>query len=208
LWGFAGPLTVYQLANLGVLYSANLLIANRLGAGMVPQYSVPYAAFAVFIATALLLVTPYTPALAEAKARGDWHWIEKRVVHLLLASIGMFMAGALVLTLAGQPFIRWWTHKAVHPTIGLLVALMIFGVFRVAGATINEVLTGLGLVRFTAGAFLATSVFYVVTSWLALPAFGLITVPVVCGIAQMVYLAVSLPVAFRHMERGTAHVAN
>jgi O-antigen/teichoic acid export membrane protein len=208
LWGFAGPLTVYQLANLGVLYSANLLIANRLGAGTVPQYSVPYAAFAIFIATALLLVTPYTPALAEAKARGDWHWIEKRAVQLLLASVGMFMAGALVLTLAGQSFIKWWTHKTVHPTMGLLVALMIFGVFRVAGNTLNEVLTGLGLVRFTAGAFLAVSAFFVVASWLALPVFGLIAVPVVCGIAQIVYLTVSLPVAFRHMERGKAHVSN
>jgi hypothetical protein len=208
LWGFAGPLTVYQLANLGVLYSANLLIANRLGAGMVPQYSVPYAAFAVFIATALLLVTPYTPAIAEAKARGDWHWIKKRAIHLLLASVGMFMAGALVLTLAGQAFIKLWTHKAVQPTIGLLIALLIFGVFRVAGNTINEVLTGLGLVRFTAGAFLAVSVFYVVASWLALPVFGLVAVPVVCAIAQVVYLAVSLPVAFGRMERGIAHVAN
>jgi O-antigen/teichoic acid export membrane protein len=196
------------VANLGVLYSANLLIANRLGAGMVPQYSVPYAAFAVFIATSLLVVTPYTPALAEAKARGDWHWIKKRTDHLLLASVGMFMAGALLLTLAGQPFIRWWTHKAVQPTTALLVALTIFGVFRVAGNTINEVLTGLGLVRFTAGAFLAVSVFFVVVSWLALPRFGLNTVPVVCGIAQMVYLAVSLPVAFRHMGTETAHVAN
>jgi len=208
LWGFAGPLTVYQLANLGVLYSANLLIANRLGAGMVPQYSVPYSAFAVLVAVAFLIVTPYTPALAEAKARGDWHWIKKRTSHLLLVSVGMFMAGALVLTLVGQPLIKWWTHKAVHPTAGLLVALMIFGVFRVAGNTINEVLTGLGLVRFTAGAFLAVSVFYAVTSWLALPAFGLITVPVVCGIAQIIYLAVSLPAAFRHMERGKTLVAN
>ena len=208
LWGFAGPLTVYQMANLGVLYSANLLIANRLGAGMVPQYSVPYAAFAVFIAAAFLIVTPYTPALAEAKARGDWQWIKKRTSHLLLVSVGMFMAGALVLTLAGQPLIRWWTHKAVHPPMGLLVALMIFGVFRVAGNTINEVLTGLGLVRLTAGAFVGVSAFYVITAWLALPAFGLITVPVVCGIAHMVYLAVSLPAAFRHMERGKALVAN
>ena len=208
LWGFAGPLTVYQLANLGVLYSANLLIANRLGAGMVPQYSVPYAAFAVFITTAMLIVTPYTPAIAEAKARGDWHWIKKRAIHLLLASVGMFMAGALVLTLAGQTFIKLWTHKAVQPTIGLLIALLIFGVFRVAGNTINEVLTGLGLVRFTAGAFLAVSVFYVVASWLALPVFGLVAVPVVCAIAQVVYLAVSLPVAFGRMERGIAHVAN
>jgi O-antigen/teichoic acid export membrane protein len=175
---------------------------------MVPQYSVPYAAFAVFIAAAFLIVTPYTPALAEAKARGDWQWIKKRTSHLLLVSVGMFMAGALVLTLAGQPLIRWWTHKAVHPPMGLLVALMIFGVFRVAGNTINEVLTGLGLVRLTAGAFVGVSAFYVITAWLALPAFGLITVPVVCGIAHMVYLAVSLPAAFRHMERGKALVAN
>jgi hypothetical protein len=70
------------------------------------------------------------------------------------------------------------------------------------------VLTGLGLVRFTAGAFLAVSVCYVVASWLALPVFGLVAVPVVCAIAQVVYLAVSLPVAFGRMERGIAHVAN
>jgi len=208
LWGFAGPLTVYQLANLGVLYSANLLIANRLGAGMVPQYSVPYAAFSVLIATAYLIVTPYTPALAEAKARGDWHWIKERAIHLLLASVGMFVAGGLVLTLVGQPFINWWTHKAVQPTVGLLVALMIFGGFRVAGNTINEVLTGLGLVWLTAGAFAAVSAFYMVTSWLALPVFGLITVPVVCGAAQLIYFAISLPAAFRHMDRRKTLVAS
>jgi O-antigen/teichoic acid export membrane protein len=208
LCGFAGPLTVYQLANLGVLYSANLLIANRLGAGMVPQYSVPYAAFTVFIAAASLIVTPYTPAIAEAKARGDWHWIKRRTGQLLLTSVGLFMAGALALTIVGRPFIELWTSKAVQPTMGLLVALMFFGVFRVAGNTINEALTGLGLVRYTAGAFAAVSVFYVATSWLALPAFGLITVPIICGVAQMAYLAVSLPVAFRRIRTGETHVAN
>jgi O-antigen/teichoic acid export membrane protein len=200
-------MSVYQLAQLGVLYSANLLIGNRLGAGIVPQYSVPYAAFAALIAAAFLIATPYTPALAEAKARGDWHWMKRRTSQLLLASVGMFTAGALILTIAGQPLIAWWTGKAVRPSMNLLVALLFLGVFRVAANTINEVLTGLGLVRFSAGAFVAVSASYVVVSWLALPVFGLTTVPVVCGIALLAYLAVSLPMAFRHMSAGQARVA-
>jgi O-antigen/teichoic acid export membrane protein len=202
LWGFAGPLTIYQLANLGVVYSANLLIANRLGAGAVPEYSVPYAAFTVMIATVGLIATPYTPALAEAKARGDWQWIKRRTVQLLLATLGMSMAGGLTLTVVGQPLIKWLTHRAVQPTMGLLLALMFFGAFRVAGNTINEVLTGLGLARFTAAAFATVSGLYVFASWLALPAFGLTAIPVACGVAQVAYLAVGLPVAFRNIREG------
>ncbi|MEO8659271.1 MAG: lipopolysaccharide biosynthesis protein [Bryobacteraceae bacterium] len=207
LWGFAGPLTVYQIANLGVLYSANVLIANRLGAAMVPQYSVPYAAFAVFITAASLIVTPYTPAIAEAKVRGDWEWIRRRTQQVILASVGLFATGGLVIAAIGRPAIDWWTSSAVVPPIGLLLALLFFGVFRVAGSTINEVLTGLGLVRFAAGAFVVVSALYVIASWLALPAFGLVVLPLASGAAHVVYVTVSAIVAFSAINRGRATAA-
>ena len=123
LWGYAGPLAIYQLANLMVLFSANLIIANRLGPAFVTAYSVPYAAFAALINVAWLLASPYMPAIAEAQSRQDWAWLRRRVLHVVGVSAGIVAVGGSFLLVAGQPLIGWWTAGIVTPSLSFLTAL-------------------------------------------------------------------------------------
>jgi O-antigen/teichoic acid export membrane protein len=146
LWGFGGPLTLQQIANMAVLYSANILIANRLGPAAVPQYSVPYAMFAILTATALQIVSPYLPAYAEASARGDWHWIRRRAIAAVAVTAALLGGGGALLVLIGPAAIRLWAGGEIKPATGLLAALACFCLLKAVSNANGVLLTGLGLV--------------------------------------------------------------
>src|ERR1019366_5487353 len=97
LWGFAGPLTLLQLSSTAGLYSANLLIGNRLGAAAVPVYAVPYALYAAVNGVVWTIVYPFLPAFAEAAGRSDWGWVRKRVTHVFAVGVGIAISGGAVL---------------------------------------------------------------------------------------------------------------
>lgn len=185
LWGFAGPLTVYQLANLAILYTANILIASRLGAGAVPGYSVPYAAFALLIALSWIVVSPYMPAYAEAAARGDCGWVQRRSRQFVGMSAGLAAAGGLVLVALGPWAIDWWTRGAVEVERELLWGLLFFTIVRVVSNTNNVYLMGVGRVRLVAATFVVAAVVFVFGAWWLLPVMGLAAVPVACGVGHL-----------------------
>ncbi len=206
LWGVGAPLTLHQLANLMILYSANILIANRLGAAAVPQYSVPYALFAVLISTTWLIVSPYLPTYAEASARGDWQWIRRRAVHALGVTGVLVAGGGAVLVLAGPEAIRLWTGGQVKPAPALLATLACFSLLRALTNTNGVLLVGLGLVRFAALVSVTVATLYVAGAWLLLPRLGLLAVPISGGVACLLEAGISVPYGLRRVRAGAVSV--
>jgi O-antigen/teichoic acid export membrane protein len=190
LWSYAGPLAVYQVAGFMVLYSANLIIANRLGPSSVTEYSVPYAAFAVLISAAWILASPYMPAIAEAQASGDWVWLRRRVLTLAGVSIAIVASGGTALLTVGQPLIQWWTADVVRPSFALLGSLFVLAFFRTTSNTGNVVLVGLGKVKLAAWAYLACAGLYIVAAWSLAPRYGINVVALSSGLALMIYSVV------------------
>jgi len=178
LVSFGGPLSVFQLANLAILYSATIMIGAKLGPGAVTAYSVPYSAFAVIVAAVYLVATPYTPAYAEAKARGDLNWISRRLRTLIIWCAGTVALGSGILILAGPRLIPWWTSGAVTADRGFLTALGVFAIVRAASNSHSVMLTGVGRVRLTAAVFAIAAVVFVVSSWILLPRYGITAVPI------------------------------
>jgi len=200
LWGLGAPLSLQQAANLAILYSANILIANRLGPGAVSQYSVPYAMFAILTVTAWLVVSPYLPAYAEAAARGDWHWIRRRAIAALAATAALLGGGGALLVLAGPTVIRLWAGGAIKPGTGLLAALACFCLLKAASNANGMLLTGLGLVKLLAGLYLTVAVLYGAGAWFLLPRLGIIAVPLAGAAAHLLDAGISLPYALRYIR--------
>jgi len=201
LWGVGGWLTLHQAANLAVLYSANLIIANRLGPAAVTQYSVPYAVFAVLISVAYYTVSPYLPAYAEALARGDVAWIRRRARQTLALTVMVLGGGGALLVIAGQEGIRLWSAGHVTPTFGLLIGLACFSLLKACSNTTGVLLVGLGLVRFAACVYSSVALIYVTTAWLSVRWLGLLGLPVAGAVAHAMDVGLSLPYAFKNLRK-------
>jgi O-antigen/teichoic acid export membrane protein len=206
LWDVAGPVTLQQLGNLTVSYSANVLIANRLGPAAVPQYSIPYALFAILVSIAWQIVSSYLPAYAEASAREDWQWIRRRAMHALWVTVALLGSGGAALLLAGPETIRLWTGGQVKTETGLLATLACFCLLKAVSNANGTLLVGLRLVKMAAFVSVTVGVVYVVGAWFLLPWLGLVAVPVAGVLAYLLDTAVSLPYALRRIRAGDASV--
>jgi O-antigen/teichoic acid export membrane protein len=200
LWCVGGFLALHQFADLTVLYSANLLIANRLGSDAVPHYSVPYALFFALTSAAWLIASPYMAAYGEASARGDWDWIRRRAFHVLATTTVLLAAGGAVLVVIGSDVVHLWTGGQVRPATDLLAALSVLCLFKAISNTINVILIGLGLVRAVAFTHVAVAGIYVVGTWLLLPIFGLIVVPLANTGAHLLGIGILAPYTLQKLR--------
>jgi len=200
LWGFAGPLTVVQLSSVAGLYSANLLIANRLGAAQVPNYAVPYGLFAAINGLIWTIISPYIPAIAEAAGRGDWNWIRKRLSRLYAVGVGIAILGGGVLVAGGNLFLRLWTGGTILAGMQLMLALYAFSVLDVSSAINSVVLQGLGFVRLLAWAYCSLATAVILGAWLLLPVIGLPAFPLVAAAGAAAKMLLTVPRAMGRMR--------
>jgi O-antigen/teichoic acid export membrane protein len=202
--GFGGPLMLVEVGNLVMLYSTNLLIANRLGPAAVPQFTVPNSLFFVLLNACYLLAAPYVPAFAEASGRGDWVWLRRRAITNLRNTMGLILLGSAGLIALGRPAIRIYTHSVVVPTASFLVAMAGYGVLMVWAMTNGVLLIGLGRVGVKAAIHLSVAAVYLSASWLLLPRLGVIAVPIAGALGYLVDAVWSLPCALRYIRHKTA----
>jgi len=200
LWGVGGWLTLHQAANLAMLYSANVIIANRLGPAAVPQYAVPYALFAVVTSVAWHIVSPYLPAYAEARTSGDLAWIRRRAKQALAGTLAVLALGGAVLVMAGPQGIRVWTGGEVIPTTGLLVALACFALLKACSNTNGVLLVGLGRVKFAGLFYSAVAALYVAGAWFLAPHLGILAIPIAGAAAHLLDASVAVPYGLRHLR--------
>jgi O-antigen/teichoic acid export membrane protein len=198
--GCGTPIFISQLADMAVLYSANLLIANRLGPGAVPYYAVPFSAFMIAGALCWGPVAPYQPAYAEALGRGDFDWIRRTAIRVLKQNVALMGAAGLAVIAFGGFAIRIWTHGRVTSTRTFLAALAVYFVCAAATAVNGVLLIGIGRVKTKAALQGCVAAFCVLGSWLLLPRFGIVAVPVATTAGYFIDAAVALPLALRHLR--------
>jgi O-antigen/teichoic acid export membrane protein len=204
LIGYGGPLLLVQLGNLAMLYSSNLMIANRLGPAAVPLYAVPQSVFFVFTGACYLIIAPYIAAFAEASGRGDWVWLRKRAVANLRNVMVLILVGNIGLVAFGRAVIRIYTHSIVVPTPAFLLAMAGYCLLVVWSMTNGVLLIGLGRVGTKAVLQLSVAAVFLTASWLLLPGLGVIAVPIAGVLAYSVDAIWSLPVGLRHIRRQVA----
>jgi len=186
LWSYGAPLTLVQLANLALVYTPNLVIANRLGPGVVPLFAVPWSLFVVFSTLVYQATSAHLPAYCDAFGREDWNWVRNRalrVVRNCAASMALVSLGVLAL---GEPAIRLWTGGVVSPGRTLLGLLCVFAFFEVLAAANGILLTGIGRVRARAFFRLLAAGVFLSGAWSLLPRWGVAGLAVAGGAAQCV----------------------
>ena len=204
LIGIGGPMALVQIADICIVYSVNVMVANRLGLAQVPHYAIPATAFIVIMSLCINLVGPYLPAYAEAAGRGDWSWIRRAAIRNLSIVMALMLLATVSLVAVGPYIVRLWTHGQVNPSRSLLLWLGLFYMMMTWATTNTTLLVGLGLVKIKALIHCTAAMLFVTGSWIGLAHFGLIAVPISGCVAFSVDAMASLPMALRHLKHSAA----
>jgi O-antigen/teichoic acid export membrane protein len=198
---FGGPLLLVQLSDFAVLYSANIVVSNRLGPAAVPHYSIPLSLYMVCAGVCYLFVLPYIACYAEAAARQDWIWIRHTALRrlALVMTLASAFGGTVIVT--GPFVIRQWTGAVVVPNRQFLLAMSIYAVLMVLATANGALLNGLGKVGLLAGIHIATAVIFVTGSYLLLPRFGILAMPISGAAAYLIECSVSVPAGLFYLAR-------
>src|SRR5439155_17548951 len=97
-----------QLSRSLDLLADNLVAAQVLGAGTVPQYAVPLKLFVLPSSIIALFQMPLWPAYGEAAARGDRAWIARTARRSFTVSLLASLPAALTLAVFGRTILRLW----------------------------------------------------------------------------------------------------
>jgi O-antigen/teichoic acid export membrane protein len=205
LFSIGAPMALDQVANIGILYSANVLIANRLSPAMVPRYAIPYALFAIINGAAYLVANSYMPAYAEASGNGDWQWIRRRALRTLCGVVGLVAVINAGLLIVGRKLIAVWAGQAMVPALGFLLALACYGLLRAFSETNGVLLVGLSLVKTKASLQLVVAATLVSGGLLLLPKLGVIAIPILAGLGYALNGSLALPFALRFLRGKKAH---
>jgi len=186
LWSYAAPLALVQAANLALVYTPNVMIANRLGPSAVPLFAVPWSLFVIFSTMIYQVTSSHLPAYCDALGHGDWFWIRDRAVRMARDSAVIVALAGVGMLAVGGPVIKLWTGGAVSPGLAILGSLSGFAFFEVLSATNGIFLTGLGQVRARAAFRLTAATVFVSGAWFLLPQWGVPGLAIAGGLAHCV----------------------
>lgn len=137
-----GLFFLLQVAAAVCYNSDNFIIAQILGAAVVPQYAVPERLFSLITMAVTMVVMPLWPAYREAIVRGDIAWARRTLTRSLgmMVSCAAIAAGALVIL---APFIiRMWVGPSIQAPFMLIVGLGLWKVAEAGGLALAMFLNG------------------------------------------------------------------
>ena len=125
---------VLQIANILGNETNNLILAQMLGAAVVPQFNVPMK---LFFFTPLLLsffLDPLWPAYGEAITRGDNAWVKKTFKRSILFSLSVTVPSAILLVAFAPWILHIWVGDSIQPSWLLLIG---FGIWTVLNSILG-----------------------------------------------------------------------
>lgn len=145
------------LANL-TKYADNIIIAQVLGAAMVPSYAVPEKLFAQISGTLTMCLAPFWPAFREALIRGDHTWVRDIFRKILTVAVLYSSLLALALVMSGNEIIKFWVGATVKPSLALLTGLGVWKVVEAISFVMATYLNASGNLRVQFWSWVAASV--------------------------------------------------
>jgi O-antigen/teichoic acid export membrane protein len=173
LFSLGGKYLLTQVAALGINQSQPMIITQILGPSKVVIFVVAYKILSLPMDLAYMATQPFISAFGEAKARGDWHWIEGAYKNALRASLTFGVPVVAVLAFTAKPLIRVWAGKIAVPSTSLIVWLSIYTLIGIALMAAGQLMTGLECVNPLAVSVVLCGVGVVATGILLGPRWGL-----------------------------------
>jgi O-antigen/teichoic acid export membrane protein len=100
-----------------------VVVAAVLGAAQAAIFSIAARLFHIVSGTLTLAGQQMWPAMAEAIARGDVSWVQRRFRHSILTAAGVATFCSVVLVVIGPTLARLWVGEALVPPLSLFLAL-------------------------------------------------------------------------------------
>lgn len=148
--GQSAPFLIIQIMGLIAVQADVLIVSHYLGSDSVTTYAVTQKLFGMPELMIWVFLISLWPAYANAKAEGDWAWVQqtfkRSLRHLLLLNVSV----ALVLLFAGNALIEMWTRGAVSPNGALLSGMAAMVVVTTWSANLMALMNGLGMAKFQA----------------------------------------------------------
>lgn len=138
---------VAGLAYIAVLLSSNMVIAQVLGAEVVPEFGVPQRVAAVLTLLIAAVVNSLLPAYTEAISRGDHAWVRRALARSLILAGLIGGVGGAAFIIGGRWLIELWVGDSVAPTLGTLTGLAVWALIAGLANGLNSFVQGAGGVR-------------------------------------------------------------
>ena len=148
-----------------------------------------------------VVTTPTWPAIANAVARGDLHWVRRTYRVLALGGLAYSTLVAVPIFFALEALIGLWTGSRPADNAALRALLATFVVVNGWGHVNAMTLVGLGALRFTALILIAEAVFVLVLQIVLIPLAGVTGYVVALAVGAAAFSAWVLPLRVRRELR-------
>ena len=151
--------TARQLATVGIQFfvlqiavavgytSDRIVIAQVMGAEMVPQFGVPQRLFLMVSMVIGFVLVPLWPAYGEALAKGDFSWIKATLTRTVRLTLLVTVPASFLLVVFGGFLIDVWVGQSIQPTFILMLGLGLWTVISSVGNAFAMFLNGMGMIR-------------------------------------------------------------
>lgn len=175
-----------------VIFASNpFFIAQMLGAADVATFGVVERLSSIVIVILQMMLMPLWPAFGEAKARGDWAWINKAHAISVAIALGLAIASGTVLVLFGPAILRAWINQDFVAPFALIIAFAVWRILEAYGTSMAAYMNGLHELKPQAIGGPLTAISSVLLKFWLVPAYG-----VAGAVVSMIlaYLAFMMPV--------------
>ena len=170
---------IQQLATVVMFSSPSLILSMTLGASAVTSYSLVQRVLNLFVIVVTAFLVPLWPAYADAKAKSDWPWIRRSMVHSLLLVCGLAIVPMIAVGPFVQTLISWWTGgAAVIPPQSLVWLLIAWNALSVFQQPFGYLLVGLSEIKRATIYSLLSAAASLAMILLLIPKFGINAVPI------------------------------
>lgn len=174
------------------LNADNLIIAQRLGAEEVTEYSVPAKLASLLGLVVTTIFLPLWAANGEAFTRKDHAWIKRTTLKMsVFGGLAVCAAGALLVVFS-DAIMQVWMGRVFQNQIGTLFFLSLLSVFMALTSPFNMVLNSLGVIRLQLMAWLLFLLLSLPFKYLIVESGKLWWIPMISAFLYL--LTISIPV--------------
>lgn len=161
-----------QVAALILASTDNFLVSALIGAEDVTYYSIVNKLFITVNTVYMILIIPLWNSTADANTKGDYRWIKKTIVRLLLILIPVIFL-MLVIILGFDLITKIWIGRVLHIERNIIWLMAIYVLLLCFNSIFTNIQNGLGKINIQIVAMISGAVINIPLAFLFVKKFGM-----------------------------------